>query len=345
MQDKVIGKPNALKQVNLSMIRKAILKKGTATRAEIVEETKISVTTVRTLLTELQSAGELVDVGLDDSTGGRNATRYELNKERFFGVSLCLDGESVRYLTVNICSEICETGVFDTEGDTVNTICHFLDGLREKIEIRSICVGVPGIVNGMGYERKNERGELTHFSIGEVLSCRYGIPVMLENDLNIIALGFGRRYLKSFPKECCQDVNLAYIHFDVDCLSAGFLSSGKILCGHNNFVGELGLFPMGNGQTLDDVLASSLDDASYAKLVSRLIAGVCCILNPEYIALGGAAFRRDTLSLIIELFNEVLPSKMSAEILYADDKWHDYFEGISYLTAQQIFADVRLVKE
>lgn len=345
MQDKVIGKPNVLKQVNLSMIRKAILEKGTATRAEIVEATNISVTTVRTLLTELQNAGELVEVGLDDSTGGRNATRYELDKERFFGVSLCLDGENVRYLTVNICGEICETGMFAAGGDEGAAICRFLDALFGKSEIRSIGIGVPGIVNGMGYERKNAQGELEHFPIGELIHSRYGVPVVLENDINAIALGFGRCYLKSFPKERCENVNMAYIHFGTGCLSAGFLTNGKVLRGWNNFVGELGLFPMEGNQTLDDVLASPIDDVSYAKLVARLIAGICCILNPEYVALGGAAFRKGTLALITECFHDTLPTKMSAEILYADDKWHDYFEGIAYLTAGHIFDDVRLVKE
>lgn len=51
-------------------------------------------TSVRTLPTELQNAGKPVPVGLDDSIGGRSATRYEPNKERFFGVTLFWDSES-----------------------------------------------------------------------------------------------------------------------------------------------------------------------------------------------------------------------------------------------------------
>lgn len=345
MQDQVMGRPSVLKQINLSMIRRAILEKGTATRAEIVAATNIGVSTVRTLLTELQNAGELAPIGLDDSTGGRSATRYKLNKERFFGVSLCLDGERVRYLTVNICGEICESGVFAAGDDARAAICSFLDTMCNKMEVRSVGIGVPGVVKGMGYERKNSQGELEYFPIGEVIQSRYGVPVVLENDLNAIALGFGQCYLKSFPKERCEDVNMAYIYFDHDCLSAGFLSNGKVLRGWTNFVGELGLFPMENDQTLDDVLASPMDDAAYAKLVARLIAGVCCVLNPQYVALGGPAFRGDALPLITECFNGTLPFKMSPEILHADDKWHDYFEGMAYLTAGHIFADVRLVKE
>lgn len=345
MQDNIMGKPNALKQVNLSMVRRAIMEKGSATRAEIVDATKISVTTVRMLLTELQSNNELVNIGLDDSIGGRKAVRYKLNESRFFGVAFCLDGEYIRYITVNICGEICDAGRFPAEGNYSDTLCRFLDALCSKTEIRSIGVGVPGVVNGMGYERKNAQGELEHYPIGEVLRSRYGVPVVLENDLNAIALGFGRCYLKTFPNEQCENVNMAYLHFDADCLSAGFLSGGKILRGHSNFVGELGLFPVTETQTLDELLASPLGDNEYGSLVARLLAAVCCILNPQYIALGGTAFRKDCLPLIAECFVGTLPPKMSAEILYAEDKWHDYFEGMAYLTAEQIFADVRLVKE
>lgn len=345
MQDNVMGKPNALKQVNLSMVRRAILEKGSATRAEIVEATKISVTTVRTLLTELQNSNELLEIGFDDSIGGRKATRYELNRERFFGVALCLDGKNVRYLTVNIFGEICKTGMFPVGDNTISAVCCFLDDLCGKTEIRSIGIGVPGVVSGMGYERKNEQGELEYYPIGEVISSRYEVPVVLENDLNAITFGFGRCYLKSFPKERCEDVNMAYIHFDADCLSAGFLSGGKILRGWNNFVGELGLYPMERDKTLDEVLTCPIDDAGYAGIVAKLISGICCVLNPEFVALGGTAFRKDCLPLITERFYSSLPKKMSAEIVYAGDKWHDYFEGMAHLTAEQIFADVRLIKE
>lgn len=344
MQDNIMGKPNALKQVNLTMVRRVIMEKGSATRAEIVDATKISVTTVRMLLTELQKNNELIEVGFDDSIGGRKAIRYKLNEIRFFGVAFCLDGECIRYLTVNICGEICDTGTFAANGNSTAAICLFLDELCAKTEIRSIGIGVPGVVSGMGYERKNAHGELEHYPIGEVLSHRYGVPVILENDLNAIALGFGRCYLKTFPKERCENVNMAYLHFDADCLSAGFLADGRILRGHSNFVGELGLFPVTATQTLDELLASHLEDNEYADIVTRLLAAVCCVLNPQYIALGGKAFRKECLPMITECISAALPTKMSAEILYAADKWHDYFEGMAYLTAEQIFADVRLVK-
>ena len=345
MQDNMMGKPNALKQVNLSYVRRAIMEKGSATRAEIVDATKISTTTVRTLLTEMQANNELVEVGFDDSIGGRKATRYQLNAERFFGAAFCLDGADIRYLTVNIRGEICDMGTFAGGENAAAAICHFLDELTATVEIRSIGIGVPGVVSGMSYARKNAEGAFENFPIGKIIGSRYGVPVILENDLNAIALGFGRCYLKTFPEEQCEDTNMAYLHFDEDCLSAGFFSGGRILRGQHHFAGELGLFPVSDTQTLDELLASPLDNHAYADLVARIVAGICCMLNPQYVALGGEAFRRDCLPLITECFSGTLPSKMSAEILYAEDPWHDYFGGMAYLTAEQIFADVRLVKE
>lgn len=343
--DKLIGKPNALKQVNLSMVRRAIREAGSATRSEVVSVTKIGATTVRKLLTEMLNNHEIAEIGYDDSVGGRKAVRYGLNKECFFGVALCLDGDAVHYLVVNICGEVCDNGIVQANGNLSDSILSVLDGLALKMEIRSVGIGVPGIVSGFGYERKNAEGELEYHPIGENIRSRYGIPVFLENDLKAITLGFGRCYLKTYPEERCETINMAYLHFDRNCLSAGFLSGGRILRGFNNFAGELGLFPASDSRTLDDVLAEPLEEGQYADLVVKLIAMLCCILNPQYVALGGSGFRIDCLPLICEKLSCVLPAKLSAEILYAGEEWHDYYEGMAYLTAEQIFANVRLVKE
>lgn len=343
--DNILGKPYALKQVNLSIVRKILKEKGSATRAEIAEATKISGTTVRTLLGEMLENSEISEGGFDKSIGGRKAVRYRLSKDRFFGVALCLDGPNIHYLTVNICGEICKSGIFAANGDVSESICSFLDELAKKIEIRSIGIGVPGIVDGLAYQRKNAEGNLESYPIGVTISQRYGVPVVLENDLNAITLGFGRCYLKQFPEDGCENIHMAYIHFGKGCLSAGFLSNGKILRGWNNFVGELGMLPVDKFGTLDALLDSPLSEEEYARLVAKLIAGICCVLNPQYIAVGGECFRKDCLPLITGYFYGALPEKMSAEIVCAEDIWHDYYEGMAYLTADQIFAHVMLVKE
>ena len=76
--DTLTARPRLLKQANLSLIRRVIKNRGTATRAEIAGETQISSTTVRSLLAEMLENGEIESIGHDESSGGRKAERYFL---------------------------------------------------------------------------------------------------------------------------------------------------------------------------------------------------------------------------------------------------------------------------
>lgn len=83
--DTITARPRLLKQANLSLIRKVIKSKGTATRAEIAAETKISSTTVRSLLAEMMENGEIQGIGHDESSGGRKAERYGFKPDQYYG--------------------------------------------------------------------------------------------------------------------------------------------------------------------------------------------------------------------------------------------------------------------
>lgn len=106
--DSLTARPNLLKQANLSLIRRVIKTNGSATRAEIALETRISSTTVRSLLSEMLENGEIEGIGLDESSGGRKAQRYRLNPERYHGAAFCLLDDRVIFLLVNMCGEIVE---------------------------------------------------------------------------------------------------------------------------------------------------------------------------------------------------------------------------------------------
>lgn len=49
-------------------------------------------------------------------------------------------------------------------------------------------------------------------------------PVVLENDVNAAAIGFARCYETEFPGEDPAETNMAYLHFDRGCVSAGFVA-------------------------------------------------------------------------------------------------------------------------
>ena len=345
--DTLTARPGLLKQANLSQIRRVIKRRGTSTRAEIAGETQISSTTVRSLLAEMMENGEIESIGHDKSSGGRKAERYRFKPDKYYGAAICISGSDMHGLLVGICGEILETVRLEFTGsDYEPAICAFLDELMARKDIKSIGIGVPGIVEGGAFwQGTGGSDELCRYDLGDRLAERYHIPVVMENDLNATAIGFGRCYAKEFPRESPERANMAYLHLEKTCVSAGFIVGGRIVRGFRNFAGELGLIPMEDGRILDEWLMSALDDKDYTDLMIRIISWICGILNPQYVVLGGPDLRTDCIGPISDGFSALLPKHMTAEILYSADMWHDYHDGMASLTAGKIFDDVQFIKE
>lgn len=345
--DTLTARPRLLKQANLSQIRRVIKRRGTSTRAEIAGETQISSTTVRSLLAEMMENGEIESIGHDKSSGGRKAERYRFKPDKYYGAAICISGSDMHGLLVGICGEILETVRLEFTGsDYEPAICAFLDELMARKDIKSIGIGVPGIVEGGAFwQGTGGSDELCRYDLGDRLAERYHIPVVMENDLNATAIGFGLCYAKEFPRESPERANMAYLHLEKTCVSAGFIVGGRIVRGFRNFAGELGLIPMEDGRILDEWLMSALDDKDYTDLMIRIISWICGILNPQYVVLGGPDLRTDCIGPISDGFSALLPKHMTAEILYSADMWHDYHDGMASLTAGKIFDDVQFIKE
>lgn len=341
------ARPMVLKQANLSRIREVIKAKGTATRAEIAEETNISSTTVRSLLTEMQQNGEIESVGYDESSGGRKAERYALNPNRYYGVAFCISDNKMDSLLINMCGEILETVRIEAgDGDYQQVITDYMDKIMKEKEIKSIGIGVPGIVEGGSFWKQDaEDKRLYKSDIGEQLAEKYKVPVVMENDLNATAIGFQRCYEHEFPCENPEDSNMVYLHFEKGCISAGIIAGGKIIRGYRNFAGEVGLIPVEDEKLLDEWLSEAESDIRYTDAVIKVLCWICGILNPQYIVLGGPGIRKDCVAPISDGLLPMFPKHMQAEILYSPDVWGDYHEGMAYLTAGKMFGAVQLIKE
>lgn len=345
--ENVTAKPNLLKQVNLSQVRKVLAEKESATRAEIALRTGISSTTVRSLLVEMLANKEVESIGYDVSSGGRKAERYSLCPNRYLGVALCCMEQKVQAILVNLRGEITDISEFEAVGESYEeAIIPFLDAFAKEHELVTIGLGIPGIVeDGVYWKKKVGTDELYKVEIGNHLAKRYQRPVFLENDINAVAIGFGKCYEKSFPNEVSKDTNMVYLHLEEGCVSAGFLTGGQIIRGYRSFAGELGLIPVGEGKLLDSIMKGTMDDVSFIKWLVHILGFICGILNPQYIALGGPKIREKCIAEVSDRLFSLLPKNMFAELLYAPDIWHDYRGGLAHLTAKKIFEEISFVKE
>lgn len=335
--------PKNMKQVNKANIRDMLRLAGNATRAEIAEHINVSTTTVRSLLQEMQENGETLVIGQDVSSGGRRAERYQLNPDRFCGAAFCIGDTLVRYFVLNLFGKIAKEGSFPVVSDLDGKILDVLEAELTAKTLRAICIGVPGIVVADGYKWKNAQGEFEKRVIGKALRERFHIRVLLENDLNLITTGMGEYHRQMHPQEAENELDIAYVQFEGDCVSAGFLSGGRLVRGWSNYAGELGVMPVGGGLSLVQKLGSAENIAQYSEMVSTIIKWITVTLNPKCLTLGGPAFRKEAMGVVAGILCEDMPPEALPELLYTNDTWNDYKGGLTALCVDEVFRSLSAI--
>jgi Transcriptional regulator/sugar kinase len=338
MQD-MTGKPELMKKMNVTLIYRALIELRSATRAEISEKTNISITTVRALLEEMLKSGEIAELELDASSGGRRAQRYALNPKRNLVLSLYFEEQAIVYQITDLLGTVIESGLREAKGENVwELAAQFVAACMSKRKISAVGLGVPGIVEEGRFYVSSGFNLWSINNLGEQIQNRYRLPVILENDLNAIAFGFARHYAQTRPNCDLSAVNLAYIHFNRDCTGAGIIAGGKIVYGAKRFAGELGFLPFMPGKSLDAVLKETAAQKDYADIVGRLIAIVNCVTNPSIVVIGGNRQKTGWISLesVIKAAKTYVSDLMLPEIIFSDNYKADYLSGLANLTIQAV---------
>ena len=172
-----------------------ILLRGTeVTRAEIARDTGLSVPTVTTILSEF-SGLELIDVaGEARLRGGRPAQIVQLNARARYVLGLDLSGECARAAFVDLsgqCYPLADGPSLgcNTEAALADWLASLFAGFAERNRVARLAVSVPGVVDrASGHVRLAPGLGWSDYPLAEVLGEISGIKVILENDVNALAL-------------------------------------------------------------------------------------------------------------------------------------------------------------
>lgn len=105
--------------------------------------------------------------------------------------------------------------------------------LKEE-DIKAVCMGVPGTVNpSTGVIATAPNLGLVEYNIKEALSNQIGIPVLIENDVNLAGLGI-KKY------ELNDDVKNMIVVFIGTGIGGALFFDGKIYRGSTFYAGEIG---------------------------------------------------------------------------------------------------------
>lgn len=325
-----------LRELGEQAVLETIFRKGPITRPEIAAATSLSKPTVSAAVSRLEQGGLVRADGTRAGQRGRKPVSYVVSSRAGFVVGADIGGSNVRVAAADLFGEpICDSKRATAKDGSRAVGVQILEMVTEVIDQASavhgrplaLGISVPGIVDqasgrvtSLAYNVAPEGG----FDPLEVIRDRFDLPVLVENNVNVAAVGetwFGLARGVS---------TMVFIALGAG-IGMGIIIDDKLVRGAHGAGGEIGYLPLVgdpfdprhrlHGGLEDEIGAAGIvaafqerrdaDDPEPASVhevfelasagnaaaravvehvASRLgtaIATVCAILDPELVVLGG----------------------------------------------------------
>lgn len=330
-----------LKQVNVDRVRHALRQSETSTKNSLAQETGLSVASCSNILSELLERGEVEEVALASSTGGRPSRRFVYNARHalVLVVYLRLEGnrKTIYSAVVDMRGEVLEESfeeVVEIDLDSIEREAKQWTARYEQVE--SISVGVPGVVNA-GLIEGCDIEVLNGVSLASHLNSRLDCPVTVENDVNATALGFYQQIGRSKPE------SLAYIYFPQDGIAgAGIVVNGRILRGRNHFAGEVSYMPLSIARAEQAQAQRTVD--LFAGFASEMVLSIDCLLNPKLVVVAGQWLgdeHKDAIESAVSVSS--LPNHIP-ELHFEQDIHASYLAGLTFAGLEKLGCGIQIIQ-
>ena len=241
-----------LRALNLDRVLAfAIDRPGPFTRTEVIDATGLSAPTVGTLCAHLIRSGVVTDLGTGPSRGGRRPASMEFNARHGYVAGIDIGPTKTRLAVADLRGErlahrVVDTPTSGTAADVLTRIAAegraLLNDARVPIgRLFAVAAGAPGVVD-------RERGVVvalapnlpgwTQVPMAKVLRRAFGVPVVVENDVNLAILGERWRGAARGHDTC------AFITVGTG-IGAGIMVNGELYHGRQFMAGEIALMCMG----------------------------------------------------------------------------------------------------
>lgn len=234
---------SAMREINRSAILELIRRESPISRTSIAERLSVSLPTVMRIVDGLIEEGFVKLQGSKEWSGGRRRPLLEFNADAFVVLGVDMGGTkmygAVSDLGGKIVDEI-SIGRHETSGeDSFNCLVTLIDSLLSSTKVqgrrvRGIGVGAPGVtLHKEGIVRWAYTLGWKDFPLKARLSERYDLPIAVDNDVNLAALGelwFG-------AGQNAWDMILIAIGTGI---GAGIIVDGGLYRGSSEASGEIG---------------------------------------------------------------------------------------------------------
>lgn len=335
--------PKSMRTEILRGIRKTLLELGSATKVELSDQLGISFPTISKFLSQMEKDGELISVGLDDSSGGRRAKRYTYNPEYMLGLAIFLERTETNYIVFNCLGEVKDDGKTSSTliDDDLKLLTECIEEIKTQYpKINCVSIGIPGSVDHgriiyiPGYEH------LQNFDLKGYLENRFSIPVVIENDMNAAVLGYHD------SKGIKKNQSLIYLYSGQNGPGAGIMVNGVVVRGSTNFSGEVSFVPQYDDRNFGQALANGNGIKKAFKLeedkidaISRLVASFAAIINPNTFIFCDDEVNQLMIDQIVKRSSTYIPEEHLPEIIMSDWK-QDYLFGLQRLSLDLMITEI-----
>lgn len=232
-----------MRRVNRSVILELIRQNTPVARSEISRALGLSMPTVMRIVDELIHEGLVSETGETASSSGRPRQLLKFNKDGYAVIGVDLGGSKMYGALANIGGDIIgevdrirhASNGQDCYDQVVEMIQSLVDiPLKDHQQILGIAVGAPGVTHfKSGIIEWAPSLNWRDFPLKSRLEERFHLPVLVENDVNLAALGeqwFGAG----------KGVNNIVLITLGTGVGAGLIIDGMLYRGHTEAAGEVG---------------------------------------------------------------------------------------------------------
>jgi predicted NBD/HSP70 family sugar kinase len=241
-------RPNLLRELSEQAILGTIFREGPITRPEIAARTRISKPTVSAVVERLVDARLVQPAGERPGRRGRTPIAYVVDSAAGFVVGVDLGSTVLRVAATNIYGELLHEEELETStgakavGDQITAAVEHIDRelSRRHGPLLAIGVSTPGVVDpatrrvtSLAYHVSNS-GALDSLS---KLEARFRVPVLVDNDVNVAAIGEKWRGLAATVP--------TFVFVTIGAgVGMGIVIDNELYRGFHGAAGEIGYLPL-----------------------------------------------------------------------------------------------------
>jgi predicted NBD/HSP70 family sugar kinase len=290
---------NTIRDINRQIVLNYVREREPISRAEIARETDLQRSTISAIVEDLKTEGLVEEVGEGESTGGRRPTMLKLRAAEPIALGVSITPTCTTIATSDLAGRVIDQEEFLTDSDkTLNQVIKVLREFttRYKGSIEGVGVSLPGLVDpSTGTALYIPYFLWRDLPISEMISEAVGLPVVIDNDANAVALAelwFGRPEVND-----ARDFILVLV---AEGVGTGIIFDGQVYRGQRGAAGEFGHMVIGRGAPVPCSCGS--DDCWEAFSSERAAIA-------RYVKLSGASNRTS----FIEVVDRALGGEASAK--------------------------------